>query len=439
MNVWSKFWCGLIVGLCVNTAGAHADSEGFSQIIKNAIPSVVSIDAIGEKEVISPFEGDPFFSWFFSPQVRTQRASGSGVIVDPRGYVATCAHVVDQAKTIKVKLSNGMTFQSELVFMDPKLDVAILKMELGKQPISLPFLPIAAETGDVGDSVIAIGNAFSVGQTVTHGIISAVNRVFAGGVMGQTDAAINPGNSGGPIITAKGEIGGLARAIASKTGASHGVGFFVPAVAIRYALRRGLEKAPAIQTPIKVQTADPSIIQTLNSKGCWVMGGCVVEEVKDPDVALQPGDIIVSVAGMQAVSKELFNFFTHMVPVGDIYQISVIKGKDLSDTPKVYTVTIKAKAKKVKKDEEVANGKSGRPMKAFGLDKVRLKDDPNAGGVRVTQAPQNAFVQKNDLIIEFCGERSPTVQFIRKCDKNMASVTIKRGRGQIIQRQIQLG
>jgi len=220
-----------------STPGIHSNTGpvSYADAVERAAPAVVNIYT---RKVITeanhPFSNDPIFRYFFGdnarrPRQRTESSLGSGVIVSPQGYILTNNHVIAAADEIQVALQDGKTAQAQLVGADPETDLAVLKIELD----DLPAITLGnAEALRVGDVVLAIGNPFGVGQTVTSGIISATGRNMLGintfENFIQTDAAINPGNSGGALITAHGELIGINTAIFSKSGGSQGIGFAIP-------------------------------------------------------------------------------------------------------------------------------------------------------------------------------------------------------------------
>ncbi len=220
-----------------STSGIHSNTGpiSYADAVERAAPAVVNVYT---RKIITearhPFTGDPIFRYFFGdnaqrPRQRTESSLGSGVIVSPQGYILTNNHVIAAADEIQVALQNGQTAQAKLVGADPETDLAVLKIELK----DLPAITLGnAEALRVGDVVLAIGNPFGVGQTVTSGIISATGRNMLGintfENFIQTDAAINPGNSGGALITAHGELIGINTAIFSKSGGSQGIGFAIP-------------------------------------------------------------------------------------------------------------------------------------------------------------------------------------------------------------------
>ena len=234
--------------ITVSTTPVNRDAKlgtSFAPIVKKAAPSVVNIYStriIREQPMRNPFQDDPFFRQFFGdqipqdnqPRTRNELSLGSGVIVSPDGYILTANHVVSGADEIKVAIADNdkKEFTAKIVGTDPQTDVAVLKIEAS----GLPAITLGdSEQLEVGDVVLAIGNPFGVGQSVTMGIISGLGRHGYGvnGIFGyenfiQTDAAINKGNSGGALVDAEGRLIGINTWIATGSGGSEGVGFAVP-------------------------------------------------------------------------------------------------------------------------------------------------------------------------------------------------------------------
>ena len=217
-------------------APAPVPTESFADAVNLAAPAVVNVftsRVVQRQETPSPFFNNPFFDDFFSqapqPRERVQRSLGSGVIIDADGHIITNYHVVAEADDILIALNDGRETKASIVGVDPETDLALLQIDL----VDLPVIRLGrVEDINVGDLVLAIGNPYGVGQTVTQGIISATGRSDIGITTFenflQTDAAINPGNSGGALINVRGELWGINTAIFSRTGSSHGVGFAIP-------------------------------------------------------------------------------------------------------------------------------------------------------------------------------------------------------------------
>ena len=211
----------------------------FAPIVKRVAPAVVNVYAAHVVENQNPFMADPFFRQFFGggmPQELVQRSLGSGVIVDPSGLVVTNYHVIADASEVKIALADKREFAADIVLKDQRSDLAVLRIKGANE--RFPTLQFAnSDDLQVGDVVLAIGDPFGVGQTVTHGIVSAVARTQVGisdyQFFIQTDAAINPGNSGGALVDMNGRLVGINSAIYSRSGGSQGIGFAIPANGVR--------------------------------------------------------------------------------------------------------------------------------------------------------------------------------------------------------------
>ena len=295
----------------------------YSAAAKRASPAVVSITA-SKAPPRSARSEDPMLKFFFGDRSGRERADpqiglGSGVIVSAEGYLLTNNHVIDGADDIEVMLTDGRQARAKLVGTDPETDVAVLKIELDKLP-TLSFGD--AEKLQVGDVVLAIGNPFDVGQTVTSGIVSALGRnklginTFENFI--QTDAAINPGNSGGALVDAAGNLLGINTAIYSRTGGSLGIGFAIPVTTARQVMEALIRDGQVTRGFIGIQQRDltPEIAQTLNlpvKEGVLVTG--VVQSGPASTGGLRPGDVIVSVGGAPVVnSYQLLNAVASLKP-----------------------------------------------------------------------------------------------------------------------------
>lgn len=288
-------------------------SASFSDAAKRAMPSVVNIYTSKEVKLQRhPFMDDPVFRFFFGERfdAQTQKSTnlGSGVIVSEEGHILTNSHVVEAADQIEVLLSDTRSVRARVVGTDPDTDLAVLKIDLPKLP-AIAFGQV--ERVQVGDVVLAIGNPFGVGQTVTMGIVSALGRSQLGintyENFIQTDAAINPGNSGGALIDTSGRLIGINTAIYSRTpgGASLGIGFAIPASTAKQVLEQIVQTGQVIRGWIGVGVQDmtkeaASSLGLPDVRGALITG--VVRGTPADKAGVRPGDILVAVEGKAITS-----------------------------------------------------------------------------------------------------------------------------------------
>ena len=281
---------------------AESAPGSLSGAARKAAPAVVSINT-SKAAVRHPRSNDPWFQFFFGDQANQQAQAGlgSGVIISPDGYILTNTHVVEGADEIEVTLTDSRRARARVIGTDPETDLAILKIELDKLPV------IVLGNSDqlaVGDQVLAIGNPFGVGQTVTSGIVSALGRsqlginTFENFI--QTDAAINPGNSGGALVDVNGNLLGINTAIYSRSGGSMGIGFAIPVSTAKMVLDSIVKDGQVTRGWIGVEPSElsPELAETFGVKA--TEGVIVTGVLQDGPGALggmRPGDVILRVAG----------------------------------------------------------------------------------------------------------------------------------------------
>lgn len=280
--------------------GSQAEiSLSFAPVVKRAAPAVVNIYT--RTRMVRQFD-DPVFEMLFGrrlgPRSRDETSLGSGVIVREDGIVVTNSHVVEGADEITVSLNDRREFQAELLLMDERNDLAILKVEAEGLPV-LSFRD--SDTMEVGDLVLAIGNPFGVGQTVTSGIVSAQTRTNdEGRVFIQTDAAINPGNSGGALVDMAGQLVGINTQILSRSGGSNGIGFAIPANLARRAVESAAAGAFRIEQPwigADGQAVTQGIAESLGIKPDGVILSDLHPRSPLAEAGLEAGDIVLAIAG----------------------------------------------------------------------------------------------------------------------------------------------
>lgn len=314
----------------------------FAPVVKRAVPAVVNIYATRMTARASPFADDPFFSQFFRrfrPLPRAQNSLGSGVILRPEGIVVSNYHVVGQATDIRVVLSDRREFDGEVILGDPEADLAVIRLAEAED---LPALEIADSDGaEVGDLVLAVGNPFGVGQTVSSGIVSALARGGAvrggGGYFIQTDAPINPGNSGGALVDMEGRLLGINTSILTRSGGSNGIGFAIPANLVRQYVEQAAAGETRLRRPwagIAVQTVDWSLAEAL---GLDVPKGVLVLEMhpQSPYVAagVLAGDAVVAFDGAPVDSGSEMRFRMLSRGIGSRAEVSLLRdGEEMTLT-----------------------------------------------------------------------------------------------------------
>jgi len=311
----------------------------FSPVVKQVAPAVVNIYTRKVVHAVaSPFMNDPFFRQFFGgrlgvPQDRVQRSLGSGVVVKADGTVVTNYHVVKESDEITVVLSDRREFEATVVGTDERTDLAVLKIDTGGQP--LPVLTIGdSDALEVGDVVLALGNPFGVGQTVTMGIVSAVARSAVGlsnyQSFIQTDAAINPGNSGGALVDLHGNLVGINSSIISPNegGGSIGIGFAIPAAMVK-AVLANITNGGKVQRPWlggDGQAVTSEMFQSLKlSRPMGVLINSVHSGGPAAAAGLKVGDVVVAVNGREVEDPEALRFRIATLAVGGTAQLSVVR------------------------------------------------------------------------------------------------------------------
>ncbi|KAB2928211.1 MAG: Do family serine endopeptidase [Dechloromonas sp.] len=281
-------------------AGSYRDAA------RAALPSVVHIYTTQKiRQQRHPLLDDPIFRHFFGdrqdgPEQRNS-GLGSGVIVSPNGYILTNYHVIEAADDIQISLNDGTTHKARIIGSDPESDLAVLQIKADK----LPTITFGQTEGlRVGDVVLAIGNPFGVGQTVTMGIVSALGRSHLGintfENFIQTDAAINPGNSGGALVDVHGNLVGINTAIYSRTGGNHGIGFAIPAASARSIMEQIIQSGAVTRgwIGVEAQEISPELAESFglpDTEGALIAG--VMRGSPADSAGIRPGDVLLAVGG----------------------------------------------------------------------------------------------------------------------------------------------
>jgi serine protease Do len=311
----------------------------FAPVVKKTAPAVVNVFSRRTvRTAASPFLSDPFFRRFFGgnspfavPTERVQRSLGSGVIVAPDGTIVTNHHVIKDADQITVVLADRREFAAKVLRSDERTDLAILKIDTGGE--RLPYLELRdSDELQVGDLVLAIGDPFGVGQTVTSGIVSALARTGVGvsdfRFFIQTDAAINPGNSGGALVSLDGKLVGINTAIYSRSGGSIGIGFAIPSVMVK-AVLASLGTNGRIVRPWLGASGQPVTAEIAASLGLKRPMGVVINTIAPGGPAatagLRVGDVIESIDGHEVEDPEALRFRIATLPVGSTARLAVFR------------------------------------------------------------------------------------------------------------------
>ena len=376
-------WIGAAVGVALaSLAGAWAQDArmvptsreevqlSFAPVVQQAAPAVVNIysERTVQTRLRTPFHDDPFFRRFFGddlndffgmPRERVQRSLGSGVLVRPDGVIVTNNHVVEDFEDITVVLADRRELQAKVLLTDPKTDLAVLK--IAEEGETFPFLAFAnSDTAEVGDIVLAIGNPFGVGQTVTTGIVSALARTQVGVTdyqfFIQTDAAINPGNSGGALVSLDGRLLGVNTAIFSRSGGSNGIGFAIPANmvdrVVAGAVDGGVVMRPWLGAQTEAVTAE--LAESFGLKR--PVGAFVIDTYRTGPAAkagLKRGDVILSVDGFEVFDENALRYRIATKSKGDKVTLVVSRG----GRERSYEVTLALPPETPAKDERQLSGR----------------------------------------------------------------------------------
>jgi len=332
--------------------GAHAQTErrvpankheltfSYAPLVRKAAPAVVNIYTrkVVKTRGLSPLFNDPFFRRFFgegfgmsTPRERVQNSLGSGVILRSEGLIVTNHHVIEGADEITIVLSDKREFEAEIIGVDEKTDLAVLQVDTNGE--KLPFLELSnSDSLEVGDIVLAIGNPFGVGQTVTSGIVSALARTKLGvsdfGSFIQTDAAINPGNSGGALIDMNGRVVGINTAIFSKSGGSHGIGFAIPSNMVRIVVA-GTSKGERLVRAWFGAWGQGVNADIAESLGMRYPRGVLLKKIypKGPadKAGLQAGDILLAINGHSVNDTSEVSYRIATLAIGGQASLDVVR------------------------------------------------------------------------------------------------------------------
>jgi Do/DeqQ family serine protease len=421
----------------------------FAPVVQRVAPAVVNVYAQHVVANNNPFMADPFFRQFFGgggmPRERVERSLGSGVIIDPSGLVVTNFHVIDGASEVKVALADKREFDADIVLSDQRSDLAVLRIKGASE--RFPTLEFAnSDELQVGDVVLAIGDPFGVGQTVTHGIVSAVARTQIGNsdyqFFIQTDAAINPGNSGGALVDINGRLAGINSEIFSRSGGSEGIGFAIPSNMVRVVVASAESGSGTVKRAwlgAKLQPVTPEIADSLGIKR---PSGALVASVTSGGPAaiagIKTGDLIVTIDGVTVEDPSAFDYRFATKPLGGAAKVGIIRqGHDM-----VVTVPLQSLPDTPRQDVEIRSqspflGVTVANLSPALADELRL--DPQTEGVVITgvangSPAQSIGFQKGDIVVSVNNQniaKSADLERITSAGSRQWRVTIQRAGQQI--------
>ena len=459
----------LLIVLCVSIAApaAYAQSDyrssvpqsraqvdlSFAPLVKQASPAVVNVYT-RKKVQQSPFANDPVFNRLFGRQQQRQQGSlGSGVIVGNDGVIVTNNHVIEGADEYRIVLSDRREYSAELLLADERTDLAVLKIddEAGRLPTLL-----FADTRDaeVGDLVLAIGNPFGVGQTVTSGIISATARTDVGvsdyAFFIQTDAAINPGNSGGALINNQGELVGVNTAIFSRSGGSNGIGFAIPAEMVKRVVDAAVDEG-RITRPwlgLKGQSVSFDIAQ---SQGLERPIGIIITEIYDRGPAdrakLRRGDLVLAIDGREVYDERGLKFLAATQSPGERVTLDVLR----SGKPQKVRVLLTPPPGATDGELRVLDGRhplSGAEVAVLSPALAEsMNSDPFLKGILVTRTGRRSLARRvgirpGDVVVAINGKETITSRDLDRVLDGASSgtwtLTIERNGRRITTRPIKI-
>ena len=420
-----------------------ATQQAFTTVVKSITPSVVNISTVSKKKLVQPyFEFSPFFGDFFGgqakPRYRRENSLGSGVIINKEGYILTNDHVVKDAESIQVKLSNEKVFNGKVVGEDAKTDLAVIKINSQE---SLPSAVLGdSDKLQVGQWAIAIGNPFGLDRTVTVGVVSATGRSNMGietyEDFIQTDASINPGNSGGPLLNVYGEVIGINTAIVA---AGQGIGFAIPINMAKQVVGQLIKKGSVTRGWLGV-SIQPVTEEIAQSFGLKKSRGALVSDILAGGPAekagLKQGDVITRLAGKEIKDPRQLQLIVADIPAGQIVAVELFReGKPL--TLQVTLVSTDSAAALKPKSTSPQSGWFGLTVEEIPKN-MRIK---GLSGVIVAEVEEEgvaaeAGIQRGDIIVAINQKRVANLNdygMAMKAAERKGSVAIlvKRGENSI--------
>jgi Do/DeqQ family serine protease len=423
----------------------------YAPVVQRAAPAVVNVYAAKTVSVRNSLFDDPIFRRFFGapggpggpggPGEQMQRSLGSGVLVDATGLVVTNNHVIEGADQVKVSLSDKREFEAEIVLKDSRSDLSVLRIKAQNE--RFPALEFAdSDALEVGDVVLAIGNPFAVGQTVTHGIVSAVARTQVGitdyQFFIQTDAAINPGNSGGALVDLGARLIGINTAIFSRSGGSQGIGFAIPANMVRVVVASAKSGGSTVKRPwlgARLQAVTPEIAESLGLKRPT---GALIASVTPASPAgragLKSSDLIVAIDGQAVDDANAFDYRFATKTLGGNARLGVVRaGREMA-----VSVALEALPETPHEELVIASPSPFQGAKVSNLspalaDALRL--DPSVQGVVIVEVAngspaQNLGFKRGDLVLSVNNAKIGKTADLQRATGQQGrrwSITIMRG------------
>jgi len=417
----------------------------YAPVVQRAAPAVVNVYAAKMVTVRNPLFDDPIFRRFFGIPggggEQVQRSLGSGVLVDAAGLVVTNHHVIEGADQVKVSLSDKREFEAEIALKDARSDLAVLRIKSRNERFAaLEFAD--SDALQVGDIVLAIGNPFAVGQTVTHGIVSAVARTQVGitdyQFFIQTDAAINPGNSGGALVDLTGRLIGINTAIFSRSGGSQGIGFAIPANMVKVVVASAKSGGSSVRRPwlgARLQAVTPEIAESLGLKR---PAGALIASVSPASPAARAGlrtsDLINAMDGQPIEDSNAFDYRFATKPIGGSAHLGVVRGgRELE-----INVTLEAAPDMPHEELVISSPSPFQGAKVSNLSPALADDlrlDPGAQGVVIVDIAngspaQSLGFQRGDLVLSVNNSKiakTRDLERIANQQSRLWRITIMRG------------
>ncbi len=422
----------------------------YAPVVQRVAPAVVNVYAAKVVQNRNPLFDDPIFRRFFGVPGdgggrQVQRSLGSGVIVEASGLIVTNVHVIEGADEVKVALADKREFEAEIVLKDKRSDLAVLRIKDAHE--RFPVLEFAnSDALEVGDVVLAVGDPFGVGQTVTHGIVSALARTQVGitdyQFFIQTDAAINPGNSGGALVDLAGRLVGINTAIFSRSGGSQGIGFAIPANMVQVVVTSAKGGGHEVKRPwlgAKLQAVTGDIADSMGLKRpTGALIASVVPEGPAARAGLKPGDVIVAVDNQAVDDPNAFDYRFATKPLGGTAALGLLRdGRELSVKVVLQSAPATPRDEITIRSRSPFSGVKVANLSPALADELQLQNADE--GVVIVDVDQGSYAsnlgfRRGDIIVSVNGERMAKTRDLAQATSTPSrswQVLIRRGGQQI--------